>query len=84
MWFAFVNSPLGPNMRVLKKFTVSMTYTEKELEILQGKVSSFLNLRVIRVSKGHADAIYDIVAVDPDTADLIRVGVDKFILAEIM
>lgn len=84
MWFAFVNSPLGPNMRVLKKFTLSMTYTEKELEILQGKVSGFLNLRVVRVSEGRADAIYDIVSVDPDTADLIRVGVDGFILAEIM
>ena len=83
MWFAFVNSPLGPNMRVLKKFTVSTTYAEEELEILQSRVSSFLDLRAIRVSEGRVDAIYEIVAVDPDAADLIRVGVDKFILAEI-
>lgn len=83
MWFAYVDSPLGPNMRVQKRFVVAHSHTESELKTIYDKVSSFLNLRVIQASRSDVNAVYDIVAVDPDAADLIREGVSHFVIAEI-
>lgn len=83
MWFTYVDSPLGSNIRIKKKFVIAHSHTESELKIMYNKVSNFLNLRVIQVLRSDIDAIYDIVAVDPDAADLIREGVNHFIIAEI-
>ncbi|MEM3923638.1 MAG: hypothetical protein QXZ48_05015 [Zestosphaera sp.] len=82
MWFAFVNSPLGTNLRVLKKFLIANTHSEREFEILNSKVSGFLGIRVASVEKSNVDSIYEVVSVDPDTADLIKLGLNTFLIAE--
>lgn len=83
VWFAFVNSPLGTNLRVLKKFLIASTHDEKELETLNAKVSGFLGIRVVDADNS-LDTIYEIISVDPDTADLIKLGIKTFLIAELI
>ncbi|MEM3948519.1 MAG: hypothetical protein QXM76_02885 [Zestosphaera sp.] len=83
MWFAHVDSPLGSNIRVRRRFVIAHSYTESELKTIRNKVSGFLNLRTVETTGGDVNMIYDVVAVDPDVADLIREGVNNFVLAEI-
>ncbi len=83
MWFAFVNSPLGTNLRVLKKFLIANAHDEKELQVLKAKVSGFLGIRVVNTDN-NVDAIYEIISVDPDTADLPRLEIKTFLIAEIL
>ncbi len=82
VWFAFVNSPLGTNLRVLKKFLIANAHDEKELQVLNAKVSGYLGIRVINAD--NVDAIYEITSVDPDTADLARLGIKTFSIAELL
>lgn len=84
MWFAFVNSPLGTNLRILKKFLIANAYSEEELKILNNKVSGFLGIRVIDVGRDDADLLYEIISVDPDAADLTRLGLRSFLIAELL
>ncbi|MFN3268306.1 MAG: hypothetical protein ACK416_03495, partial [Zestosphaera sp.] len=84
MWFAFVNSPLGTNLRVLKKFLIANTYNEKELEILSSKVSGFLGIRNANVGEDDTDLIYEIISIEPDAADLIKLGLRNFLIAELL
>ncbi|MEO3993351.1 MAG: hypothetical protein QN229_03455 [Desulfurococcaceae archaeon TW002] len=84
MWFAFVNSPLGTNLRILKKFLIANTYNEKELEILNNKVSGFLRIKDTNVGEDNVDLIYEIIFIDPDTADLIKLGLRNFLIAELL
>lgn len=84
MWFAFVNSPLGTNLRILKKFLIANTYNEKELEILNSKVSGFLGIRITSIGENNIDSIYEVVSTDPDAADLIRLGLRTFLIAELL
>ncbi len=81
MWFAFLNSPLGPNLRVIKKFILANVHEQRELEALMSKLSSVLNLNEISVSD--VSILYSVSSVDPDTADLIRLGFKEFIMAEL-
>lgn len=84
MWFAFVNSPLGTNLRVLKKFLIANTHSEEELKSLNDKVSGLLRIRIVSVGEGDADLIYEVISVDPDAADLIRLGLRTFSIAELL
>ncbi len=84
MWFAFVNSPLGTNLRILKKFLIANTYNEKELEILNSKVSGFLGIRNANVRGDDTDLIYEIISIEPDAADLIKLGLRNFLIAELL
>ncbi|MGC8974682.1 MAG: hypothetical protein ACP5KB_00620 [Thermoprotei archaeon] len=82
MWFAFLNSPLGTNLRMLKKFLIANTYSKEELETLSSKVSGLLGVRAVNVED--IDSAYEIISIDPDTADLIRLGLRNFLVAELL
>lgn len=82
MWFAFVNSPLGTNLRILKKFSIANTYSKEELETLNIKISGLLRIRAINVED--IDSAYEIISIDPDTADLIKLGLRNFLIAELL
>lgn len=81
MWFAFLTSPLGPNLRILKKLVLANVHERSEFEDLKSKVSGVLDLTEVSVED--ADMLYLVSSVDPDTADLIRLGFKGFIIAEL-
>ena len=69
IWFAYMVSPLGPSVRVRKSFIHSVG------EALSGG-KGFVKFRGLRVEG--VDQLYDLVRVDPDTADLVREGIKEF------
>lgn len=83
MWFAFVNSPLGTNLRILKKFLIANAYSEEELKTLNNKISGLLRIRTIN-AENNIDSAYETISVDPDTADLIKLGLKTFLIAELL
>ncbi len=75
MWFAFVKSPLGTNVRVSKAFIADICSNEED-ELLKGKLCGVYDVEVLDAST--LDNLYVTLILDPDIADYVRLGV-KFI-----
>jgi hypothetical protein len=74
IWFAYMVSPLGPSVRVRKSFVYSINEARTG-----GK--GFVKLREVSVEG--VEELYELVRIDPDTADLVREGVRKFTVGQI-
>jgi len=78
MWFAFVKSPLGTNVRVSKAFIADVN-SDKEDELLKGKLCGVYEVEVLDASI--LDNLYATLVLDPDIADYVRLGVKLITVA---
>jgi len=78
MWFSYVVSPLGSNMRIRKKFLLSIE-EEAYIPSLECKEVNVSLSNVAEIGEDYMDLIY----IDPDVADLIKLGIRKFTIANI-
>ena len=77
MWFSYLVTPLGPNVRIDRKFIVDLSIKH---ELIPLRKVCF-NVREIVVS--NTSEVIDIAKIDPDAADLIKLGVKRFLLGYI-
>ncbi len=68
LWFTFIFTPLGPNVRVLKKFISDIGNYGEELYR-----AGFARNKIINVRWGEIDLIYELARYDPDLPDIIKV-----------
>lgn len=80
MWFAFVKSPLGTNVRVSKAFIADISSGE-ENELLKGKLCGVYDVEVLDASV--PDNLYMTLILDPDIADYVRLGVKLITVARV-
>ncbi len=80
MWFAFVKSPLGTNVRVSKAFIADVNNNE-EGELLKGKLCGVYDVEVLDASV--LDNLYVTLILDPDIADYVRLGVKLITVARV-
>ena len=80
MWFAFVKSPLGTNVRVSKAFIADISSSEEE-GLLEGKLCGVYDVEVLDASI--PDNLYTTLILDPDIADYVRLGVKLITVARV-
>ncbi len=80
MWFAFVKSPLGTNVRVSKAFIADVNSNEED-ELLKGKLCGVYDVKVLDASM--LDNLYTALILDPDVADYVRLGVKLITVARV-
>ncbi len=80
MWFAFVKSPLGTNVRVSKAFIADVNNDEED-ELLKGKLCGVYDVEVLDASV--LDNLYVTLILDPDIADYVRLGVKLITVARV-
>jgi len=78
MWFAFVKSPLGVNVRVSKAFIADIS-SGKPDELLNDKLCGVYDLEVL--DAGVLDNLYVTSILDPDVGDYVRLGVKTITIA---
>jgi len=78
VWFAFVKSPLGTNVRVSKAFIADVNSDEED-EQLKGKLCGVYEVQVL--DAGDLDNLYTALILDPDIADYARLGVKLITVA---
>ncbi len=79
LWFTFIFTPLGPNVRVLKLFISDIGDVDEELYS-----AKFARNTASVIEWGDVESIYDLARYDPDLPDLIKVsGKVKVILSKL-
>ncbi len=81
MWFAFVKSPLGTNVRVSKAFIADVSSGGEGSELLKGKLCGVYDVEVLDAST--LDNLYTTLILDPDIADYVRLGVKLITVARV-
>ncbi len=79
MWFAFVKSPLGTNVRVSKAFIADVGGEGNEL--LGRKLCGIYDIEVL--DAGSIDNLYSALILDPDIGDYVRLGVRIITVARV-
>jgi len=80
MWFAFVTSPLGGNVRVSKSFIIGYGQDKGDGELLD-KLKHLFKVDVL--SGRSVEERMLLVSLDPDAADLVNCGAEDFIVTQI-
>ncbi len=80
MWFAFVKSPLGTNVRVSKAFIADISSSEED-GLLKSKLCGVYDVEVLDASI--PDNLYMTSILDPDIADYVRLGVKLITVARV-
>ena len=75
MWFSYVITPLGPSMRVKKKLILDIEPGIFRVESLECKSVS------IDLSEGIMEDFMELVSIDPDIGDLVRLGINDYVVA---
>ena len=68
VWFAYLTSPLGANVRLKKAFFLG--WQDKFSESMERKVSEIFNVE--RVNPENIDGKYITSIIDPDMNDFVR------------
>ncbi len=77
MWFSYLTTPLGPNVRFGRKFIVDLS---TEYGLVPPKKVCFNVKEVVASDVGK---VIELVRADPDVADLVRLGIRRFLLGYI-
>ncbi len=80
VWFAFVKSPLGVNVRISKRFIAAVCadeYCSQLADMLKGPYE------LTRLHVRGIDEVYAISVLDPDSCDLVRLGVKDYLIASL-
>lgn len=80
VWFAFVSSPLGTNLRVKKAFIASAGKDEYD-ETLKRVLEGLLDLNNVIIN--NVDDLYYIASLDPDMIDLKSAQIEEFTVARL-
>ncbi len=80
VWFAFVSSPLGTNLRVKKAFIVSAG-KDKHDYALNKVLEGLLDLDNVVID--NVDGLYYIASLDPDMIDLRTAQIEEFTVAKL-
>ncbi len=80
MWFAFVKSPLGTNVRVSKAFIADVNSGEED-KLLKSKLRGIYEVEVLDANM--LDNLYTTLILDPDIADYVRLGVKLITVAKV-
>ncbi|OYT47173.1 MAG: hypothetical protein B6U85_05930 [Desulfurococcales archaeon ex4484_42] len=75
MWFSYVITPLGPSMRVKKKLILDIEPGIFKIESLECRSVS------IDLSEGITEDFIELISIDPDVGDLIRLGINDYVVA---
>ncbi len=75
MWFSYVITPLGPSMRVKKKLILDIEPGGFKVGSLECKSVN------VDLGEGITDNFMELVSIDPDAADLIRLGISDYVIA---
>ena len=80
VWFAFVTSPLGGNVRVRKAFIAGIGNDPGD-DVLAEKLSQLMRIGIIE--DPDIDELMQLSTLDPDSPDLINLGVRRFMISYI-
>jgi len=80
VWFAFVKSPLGTNVRVSKAFIADVN-SGGEDKLLKSKLRGVYEVEVLDANM--LDNLYTTLILDPDIADYVRLGVKLITVAKV-
>ena len=75
MWFSYVMTPLGPSMRVKKKLVLDIEPGIFRIESLECRSVS------VDLSEGITEDFMELISIDPDVGDLIRLGINDYVIA---
>jgi len=75
MWFSYVMTPLGPSMRVKKKLVLDIEPGIFRIESLECRSIS------VDLSEGITEDFMELISIDPDVGDLIRLGINDYVIA---
>jgi len=81
VWFAFVKSPLGTNVRVSKAFIADVSSGNEGNKLLKDKLCGVYDVEVLDAST--LDNLYTTLILDPDIADYVRLGVKLITVARV-
>jgi len=75
IWFSYLVTPLGSNLRIKGHAIIDLGQDGDVLKKLDFKIS--LKLKPIECS--NIDELVELISIDPDVADLIKLGIKKYI-----
>ena len=75
MWFSYVITPLGPSMRVKKKLVLDIEPGIFRIESLECRSVG------VDLSEGITEDFMELISIDPDVGDLIRLGINDYVIA---
>ncbi len=76
IWFSYMITPLGANFRVKGRVIVGVN----ELDGGLGALASKIPLRLRRIEGVGINELMELVYIDPDVADLIKLGVRNYVV----
>ncbi len=84
LWFSYMITPLGYNLRTQKSFVVD--YDLPSNSRLLNNLRNFFTIQELPVGRDSGERLSNLmtlVRLDPDAADLVRLGVEKIVVARI-
>jgi len=79
IWFSYLITPLGSNLRVKGRVIVDIDELDRGL----GALTSKIPLRLRSIEGVGIDELMELVYIDPDVADLIKLGIRSYIVGYI-
>ncbi|MCD6429057.1 MAG: hypothetical protein J7L12_05560 [Desulfurococcales archaeon] len=76
IWFSYMITPLGANLRVKGRVIVDISELNRGL----GALASKIPLRLRSIGDVGIDELMELVYIDPDVADLIKLGVRSYVI----
>ena len=76
IWFSYMITPLGANFRVKGRVIVDIN----ELNGGLGTLVSKIPLKLRRIEGAGIDELMELIYIDPDVADLIKLGIRNYVV----
>ncbi len=76
IWFSYIMTPLGANLRVKGRIIVDVSKFDEGLSAIADKIP----LKLKSIEEINIDELMELAYIDPDVADLVKLGTKNFVI----